>query len=441
LDTQHAAQKLSSRAAAASWRGNACANKDHAENAAAHVPDAIALAQKRKRGRPKKPAADLQVHKRQRTSVSMYAELSESDEGPPFAGPSQPDPPLGVLALLRCLGIDTRQASHLPSSRNIIPVSSSSPSHLSKCDKVIEMVVKVAASIIYPADADKYAARFHPRLYAGVLRVAEALRRTPRGSLEQRTLRALLCGSLYLHDARLAAADFPESDQEESDEPDDLDDDGDSQNMSDIGGVRAKFQQGNDDAVDADAATGTTMAREMSQRTYARSRLDWTHILHDVRLVISKMFRDRVDTVRIDVALRFIYSRQNSQLLSWGTRTIPTQTGPVELPAVTRRKTMEQISRDYFSSMAARSDTGRPLGRTTFLDILSSVTARDSSRKSAVDYVVGTLVNDHKELVRRVILVAAPVSERERLNLLVDKAELVVKHQFFDNHIASISDD
>jgi hypothetical protein len=179
----------------------------------------------------------------------------------------------------------------------------------------------------------------------------------------------------------------------------------------------------------------------MSQKTYARSRRDWAHILHDGRLVISKMFRDRMDTARIDVALRFIYSRRNSQLLSWGTRTIPTQTGPVELPAVTIRKTTEQIAQDYFSSMAARSNTGRPLGRTAFLVILSSVTARDNSRKSAVDYVVGTLVNDPKEFVRRVILVAAPMSERERLNMLVEKAELVVKHLFFDNHIASISDD
>jgi hypothetical protein len=113
-------------------------------------------------------SADPQVHKRQRTSVSMYAESSESDEAPPFAGPSQPDPPLSVLDLLRSLGSDMQQASHLPSSRNTTPVSMSSPSYLSKCDKVMAIVVKVAASIIYPANADQYATRFHPRLDAGV---------------------------------------------------------------------------------------------------------------------------------------------------------------------------------------------------------------------------------------------------------------------------------
>jgi hypothetical protein len=91
------------------------------------------------------------------------------------------------------------------------------------------------------------------------------------------------------------------------------------------------------------------------------------HILHDGRLIISMVSRDRMDTARIDVALRFIYSRQYSRLLSWGTRTIQTQTGLVELPAVTRRTTMEQISRDYFLSMAARSDAGKPLGGATFL--------------------------------------------------------------------------
>jgi hypothetical protein len=181
-------------------------------------------------------------------------------------------------------------------------------------------------------------------------------------------MRALLCASISLHDARLAATYFPESDPEEPDEPGDFDDldngddldgsdgaddpddpndAGDSQNVSDNGGTRAEAQQRNDDADSSDAAAGAATERPMPQRTHARSRRDWGHILHDGRLFISMASRDRMDTARIDVALRFIFSRQYSRLLSWGTRTIQTQIGLVELPAVTRRTTMEQISRDY----------------------------------------------------------------------------------------------
>ena len=136
--------------------------------------------------------------------------------------------------------------------------------------------------------------------------------------------------------------------------------------------------------------------------------------------------------------MRFVFSRKNGQLLSWGTKDVAIDGKTVTLPAVTRKKKKDVLFRDYLTLW---KDVGRnQIGRTFFLQVCSTLTARDSKRKSAVNYVVGELVIDSMNELKMVEGVFTPAEKKENMLCLLEKAEYFLKGVFMECHIGDRDD-
>lgn len=108
------------------------------------------------------------------------------------------------------------------------------------------------------------------------------------------------------------------------------------------------------------------------------------------------------------------------------------------MPAVTRKKKKEVLFRDYLT--LCKDVSRNHIDRTSFLQVCPTLTARDSKRKSAVDYVVGELVNDTMNELKRVMGVFMPAEKKENMLCLLEKAEYFLKSVFMECHIGNGDD-
>lgn len=206
--------------------------------------------------------------------------------------------------------LDLGQLAHnLPASRKTISVGDASNKDLARCDNVLHAIMRQTCALIYPADPAQY---FDTRLsYSHQMKPAlllskrhdimVALKATPRESIERRVLRAVLCSAMpreqmqkYMNSSNVCLNEINDSEMR------------------------------NDTRI--------------FPETYASSRIDWDTLLVHGKLENIKLQVCRVMNSQIEFMVRYIFSRQNIQLLSWGTKRVVVSGNEFVLPAVTRKK-------------------------------------------------------------------------------------------------------
>lgn len=81
-----------------------------------------------------------------------------------------------------------------------------------------------------------------------------------------------------------------------------------------------------------------------------------------------------------------------------------------------------------------------PVGRSSFLDVCSALNARDSSRKSAIDYILGAFVNDSVADLRRFTSLFCPEDKKDNILTSIECAEYFLIGSFLASHIDHCQD-
>ena len=228
--------------------------------------------------------------------------------------------------------------------------------------------------------------------------VDEAFRiawRCKRGTIERRTISALLC-HVYSRreiekglERRIDVHCQDGSSSEEENEGRAMEDENISSGM-----------------VFLEGASGGTGKQEsgrnsMNRKAYTNARKDFHCLEFNGRLERTVHSRKIMIDSTIEHALKFILHQDNAQQISWGSKKVMVDGAIRQLPAITRKRKRINIWRAY--SKICERDESASMGRSTFFKVINRVTQRDQKSKTAVDYVKGALIHDNFEVIRRVL--------------------------------------
>ena len=162
------------------------------------------------------------------------------------------------------------------------------------------------------------------------------------------------------------------------------------------------------------------------RRMYRTALSEWDLFMANGQFPKRTNNREYFSEEMIDDIVRFIYHGNNCQVLSWGSRRVQCNGRFYVLPNVLRkfsgqqmwarydqhrRKLLETLKKEKEETedeirrvlLKRKMERIRPIGRTTFCEIVSSLTGAKDKRKSSVDYILDTLVYDNiKTLIRLV---------------------------------------
>ena len=172
---------------------------------------------------------------------------------------------------------------------------------------------------------------------------------------------------------------------------------------------------------------------------YQRARKDWDFLLSDGRVPQVIHTRKRCSDESIRKAVQYLFRPENVQLLSWGTKRIRLDGKWVDFPAIMRKATCAKIFRLYEEKLSTmRNDVtqeaGKILGRSSFLLVAATLTRGQQKRKTAVDYVLGTLVYDNIRCARDLVTgeVDGP-DKRAQLLCQLDAVEEFLKFTYLEH--------
>lgn len=140
---------------------------------------------------------------------------------------------------------------------------------------------------------------------------------------------------------------------------------------------------------------------KISKDGFAAARRDLESLKEGRQITKALRSLSRFDPTAVEKAVEFILSPTNVSFLSWGTKKAHLDGNRVSLPAITRRRSRIAMFDDY-ADMTSSSANEHALSRATFFRIASAITASDTKKRSAVDYVVGFLVNDSFDLMKQI---------------------------------------
>lgn len=133
----------------------------------------------------------------------------------------------------------------------------------------------------------------------------------------------------------------------------------------------------------------------------------------------------------VDTALSFLFSNDVVNYTSWGSRNIVIDGQSRVLPFIPLKFSVSKTFDMYRSSELIVNSSDPLLSKASFYRLVSEVTHGSSKLRTAVDYVVGFLVNDNFEIVSRIIQHFFPYAEdRKKMLCEADRLKLFLKYGF-----------
>lgn len=177
------------------------------------------------------------------------------------------------------------------------------------------------------------------------------------------------------------------------------------------------------------------------KRRYADARKDWNQLISSGALFHDRRGKCRRSSSDIRMAVTLILSSDNVQYMSWGVKSMTMMDGKkIDIPALCRKRGPEEIYRHYRNLCSNGATVQRPLSRSVFLQVLNLITKRQQNRKSAVDYVLGTLYYDTMILLREIVRDLIDLGpERDALLKRIDAIEEFLKFTYME-HVGKDSD-
>ncbi|PXF44289.1 hypothetical protein BWQ96_05993 [Gracilariopsis chorda] len=268
--------------------------------------------------------------------------------------------------LLHVLNL-SRILHNLPKTRKTIVVDNAKAGDLNRCDYAFTQIMTAVSELIYPGDSAAFLKRQQFKLATGadaecVYSVITAVRASKRGSIERRVLRGFLCAHIprtKLNELFQKHTVYGEENDQSLEGP------SSNHDAVNAGDIVENASQSVRDTMSASAShEEDSNFPGIAKRTYTASRLDWDRLIVRGSLKQEKRQLTRGTDAEAGRLVRFLFSRRNAQLLSWGTKTINMGAEKVVLPAVTRKLKRALMFRDYVQACKAEGESS--VGRTTF---------------------------------------------------------------------------
>ena len=175
----------------------------------------------------------------------------------------------------------------------------------------------------------------------------------------------------------------------------------------------------------------------MGFTTQERAFEDWNSMINGVTIEKETFSQARYDEEIAKKAVLFILKEQNVCVLSWGTRNIRLDPWEhLQFPRITRKKTVKMILEEYETCYP---DKKKRISSGPFYEIASRITANDERLLCAVDYVVGTLVNDPVRILERIASDFSHPNEKSDILWKITLAKNFLKVQY-DGHAKKCDD-
>ncbi|PXF39941.1 hypothetical protein BWQ96_10351 [Gracilariopsis chorda] len=342
--------------------------------------------------------------------------------------------------LLHVLNL-SRILHNLPKTRKTIVVDNAKAGDLNRCDYAFTQIMTAVSELIYPGDSAAFLKRQQFKLATGadaecVNSVITAVRASKRGSIERRVLRGFLCAHIprtKLNELFQKHTVYCEENDQSLEGP------SSNHDAVNAGDIVENASQSVRDTMSASAShEEDSNFPGIAKRTYTASRLDWDRLIVRGSLKQGKRQLTRGTDAEAGRLVRFLFSRRNAQLLSWGTKTINMGAEKVVLPAVTRKLKRALMFRDYVQACKAEGESS--VGRTTFFQVADTLMTRESKRKSAVDYVVGALVNDSVLILNRIVRAFSTGQTQKKMLENIERVQHFLKGVFVETHIGKDND-
>jgi hypothetical protein len=178
-------------------------------------------------------------------------------------------------------------------------------------------------------------------------KIAPVLTTSTRGSLERRTVRAVLCRCFSCGELHLAAEAIP----------------------------------------------GLNVFR----RSYWKGKRDYELLTSVGVLEKPKWRRKRFVESQVDTAIKTILAMENVAFVSWGTKRIKVDSMYHDVPSILRRRPISVMFEKYEKANQFC------VSKSIFYELASILTNGEVQARSAVDYVSGFLLNDNFGLLSRII--------------------------------------
>ncbi len=148
------------------------------------------------------------------------------------------------------------------------------------------------------------------------------------------------------------------------------------------------------------------------------------------KLNLKTITRQNKSDCTVHKCVDFILNEQNVSSVSWGSKTILSQSiGEIVLPKLTRKLEISEMYRKY--KALATDDTER-LKMTSFYAISNVLTTNDESMLQSIDYVSGLLANESCETLQDIVDKLVPTELHKKCTKYITVAKNFMKNQFKD---------
>ena len=164
---------------------------------------------------------------------------------------------------------------------------------------------------------------------------------------------------------------------------------------------------------------------------------DHSSIENDGKVTKITYHRQKIHDDVVKCIVDFIFSPENSQTLSWGTKVVKLSVGEkIALPNVIRKKSLVQLWNEckQYRQQSSNYALLKKIGRTSFLNIARQITSKQQQSIACVDYVEGNLCNDPIEKIQIIIQKLFDGEERKNLSRQLTLVRNCLK-MHFDKHL------
>ena len=161
-----------------------------------------------------------------------------------------------------------------------------------------------------------------------------------------------------------------------------------------------------------------------------QARTDGQLLRTGQKLKLKKITRQYKSDYTIHKCVDFILCDSNVSSVSWGSKTVLSQSmGEVTLPKLTRKSDIMNMYLEYKQVIEDDNDC---LRSTSFYSICNVLTSNDEAMLSSIDYVSGLLVNETCETLQDIVDKLIPNEHQSKCTKYISAAKNFMKNQFKD---------